>query len=162
MSNSKITTPACDSVSMSYYLNARETIHGLDNLIASAIHQGVTMITAALTLAVLLYEKLGSPSHSVAPALLLTIIAFFITLNANRRVSLYTRLLGETVEAAKNLEEKLISDKEVRITHRIEEQVKYAGLTGRRIYLRSIIVFYWIEAVLVLYFLIDAIFGLHK
>lgn len=154
MPDSKITAPGCDSQAMSYYLKTRDTIHGLDNLISSAIHQSVTMITAALTLAVVLYEKLGNPSQSTVSALLLTVIAFIITFNAQRRIKFYSDILHQAIGVAKELEKSLIPDESesVRLTGKIEAEVPLAEFGGVSIYLTSTKVFYLIEALLLLYF----------
>jgi hypothetical protein len=159
-SDLKITTHNCNQESMSYYLKTRETIHGLDQLIASAIAQSVTMITASLTLGVILYEKIDNPLHSTLLALLLTFIAFLITYNAQRRITFYSQLLEQTVNVAKKLEDVLIKQDEVKLSKQIEDKVQFAGYGGVRIYLRSIKVFYLIEIGLALYFLIFAIITL--
>jgi hypothetical protein len=152
MPDSQITVPGCDSQAMSYYLKTRDTIHGLDNLISSAIHQSATMVTAALTLAVVLYEKLGSPSQSTVPALLLTVIAFIITFNAQRRIKFYSDMLSQAIGVAKELEKSLIPEESIRLTGRIEAKVPLAQFGGVNIYLTSTKVFYLIEALLFLYF----------
>jgi hypothetical protein len=156
----KITTSNCNQESMSYYLKTRETIHGLDQLIASAIAQSVTMITASLTLGVILYEKIDNPLHSTLLALLLTFIAFLITYNAQRRITFYSQLLEQTVMVAKKLEDVLIKHDDVKLSKQIEDKVQFAGFGGVRIYQRSIKVFYLIEIGLVLYFVIFALITL--
>lgn len=158
--DSKITTDNCNQESMSYYLKTRETIHGLDQLIASAIAQSVTMVTASLTLGVILYEKIDNPLHSTLLALLLTFIAFLITYNAQRRITFYSQLLEQTVKVAEKLEDVLIKKDDVKLSKQIEDKVQFAGFGGVRIYLRSIKVFYLIEIGLVLYFLIFALITL--
>jgi hypothetical protein len=147
---------------MSYYLKTRETIHGLDKLIASAIHQSVTMITASLTLGVVLYEKIDDPLHSTILALLLTIIAFIITYNVQRRIKFYSDMLTQAILVADRLEDSLISDHEVKLTRQIEENVPLAKIGGVGIYLTSSKVFYLIEGILFLYFSIRAVVMLHK
>jgi hypothetical protein len=147
---------------MSYYLKLRDTIHGIDKLIASAIHQSVTMITASLTLGVILYEKLGDLLNSTILALLLTIAAFWITLNAKRRIRFYSEMLNQTVKAAGDLEDLLISSDEVKITRQIQKKVKYSAIGGVNIYLASSHVFYVIEAALFIYFSVNAILMLWR
>jgi hypothetical protein len=157
MSNSKITTPACDSDSMSYYVNTRGTIQGLDKLIASTIHQSVTMITASLTLGVLLYEKIANPSHAAILALLLTAIAFIITFNVQRRIMFYSDMLTQAIGVADKLENYLISDEHVKLTRQIEQEVPISKIGGVDIYLLSTKIFYAIEAILFLYFSVDTV-----
>jgi hypothetical protein len=157
MPDSQITVPGCDSESMSYYINTRDTIHGLDKLIASAIYQSVTMITASLTLAVVLYEKIDNPLHSTILALLLTIIAFIITFNVQRRIKFYSDLLTQAIGVALKLENSLISDDQLKLTLWIERNVPFAKIGGVIIYLTSTKVFYLIEAILFFYFSINAV-----
>ena len=162
MPDSKITTDACDAQSMSYYLKLRDLIHGVDKLIASAIHQSVTMITASLTLGVILYEKLGDPQNATILALLLTIAAFWITLNAKRRIRFYSEILNHAVKAAADLEDILISSDDVKITRLVQKNIKYSAIGGVNIYLASSHVFYVIEAALFLYFSVNAILMLSR
>lgn len=157
MPDSKITAPACDSESMSYHLNTRDTIQGLDRLIAPAIYQSVTMITASLTLAVVLYEKIDNLLHSTILALLLTIIAFIITFNVQRRIKFCSDILTQAIGVAVKLENSLISSDEIKLTLQIERNVPFARIGGVSIYLTSSKVFYLIEAILFLYFSINAV-----
>ena len=157
MDGSKITTDSCDAQSMSYYLKLRDLIHGVDKLIASAIHQSVTMITASLTLGVILYEKLGDRLNATILALLLTIAAFWITLNAKKRIRFYSEILNQAVKVAGDAEDSLIASPDMRITRRIAKEVKYSDIGGVNIYLASSHVFFVIEAALFLYFSVNAI-----
>ena len=158
-SNSAITTESSNSQTMSYYLMIRETIHGLDGLIVKVIYQSVTIITGSLTLAVLLFEKIGNPHGATILAALLTIIAIFLTLNSRRRVKLYSDVLAQNVEVAQKLENLLFSDDGIKVTKQIEKNVKYAGMKGEGIFLRSMRVFYWIEGALVAYLVMSLILG---
>ena len=157
MTGSKITADSCDAQSMSYYLKLRDLIHGVDKLIASAIHQSVTMITASLTLGVILYEKLGDPLNATILALLLTIAAFWITLNAKKRIRFYSEILNQAVKVAGDAEDSLIASPDMRITRRIAKEVKYSDIGGVNIYLASSHVFFVIEAALFSYFSVNAI-----
>ena len=149
--NSKIIlTEYADSRSMSFYQMIRETIHGLDKLIVTVIYQSVTIITGCLTLSILLFEKIENRAHAPCLSVILVIIAFLITRNSQNRIKFYTNLMGENIKLAEELENLLFFHNSIKITHRIEKKVKYAGKKGEQIFRKSIIVFYIIEAFLVM------------
>ena len=189
MSKGAITTENCSPEDMSYYVMIRETIHGLDNLIESTIHHSVTIITATLSLGVTLGVAMGflgeEPDYWAKIFLLIVaIVAIIITFSSHKRVGLYTELLIENVAIAEKLEDKVIldintksdnndsvnksveqqncKDKGIRLTKRIEENVKHAGSKGKRIFKGGIIAFYFIEAIIVAFlvcWLVSPCFG---
>lgn len=192
MSEGAITTENCSPEDMSYYVMIRETIHGLDNLIESTIHHSVTIITATLSLGVTLGVAMsflgeGPDYWGKIFLLVVTIVAFILTLSSHKRVGLYTGLLIENVAIAEKLEDKLIldiktnsdnsdsvnksveqqnckdkKDKGIRLTKRIEKNVKHAGPKGKRIFKGGIIAFYFIEAIIVAFlvcWLVSPCFG---
>jgi len=174
MAQQRITTQACNPEDMSYYVMIRETIHGFDNLITSHIHHSVTIITAALGVGLGFYpiiSKIAVASDvdvSLYPMittfwdkvflLVATAVAFVLTLSSHKRIGLYTDLLVEHVEVAKKIEEKLVSECDLRITQIIEDKVPHAGKKGRRIFKMGIIAFYSIEA-LILAYLVSSLVG---
>lgn len=160
--DSTFTAESSNPQSMSFYLMIRETIHGLDKLIVTVIHQSVTIITGCLTLAILLFEKIDNPLHATFLACFLIIIAILFTYNSQKRIKLYTCILGQKVKVAKKLENLLFSNDSIKITQQIEKNVEYAGMNGESIFLISTQVFYLIESALLLYFVIKAIFMLFK
>ena len=192
MAQRRITTQACSPEDMSYYVMIRETIHGLDNLIESTIHHSVTIIAATLSLGVTLGVAMGflgeGPDYwGKIFLLVVTIVAFILTLNSHKRVVLYTDLLVENVAIAKKLEDILIldvntnsdnsdsvnksveqqnckdkKDKGIRLTKRIQKNVEHAGSRGKEIFKRGIIAFYAIEISMVaflVYWLVSPCFG---
>lgn len=156
--NSTFPTESFNSQIMSYYLMLRETIQEMDRLIVTVIHQSVTIISGCLTLSILLFEKIEDPLHATILAFLLTIIAFLLTYNSQKRIKLYSDILAQTVKVAGELENSLIPNDSIKITLQIEKNVKYAGMKGEGIFLRSTKVFYLIESALLLYFMSKAIF----
>ena len=156
------TTGSSNPQIMSYYIMLRETIHGMDKLIVTVVHQSVTLITSFLTLSILLFEKIEEPLHATILAVLLIIIAFLLTYNSEKRIKLYTRILVQTVRVTGELEDSLLPNDSVKITQQIQNNVKYAGMTGEGIFLKSTQVFYLIESALLLYFVIKGIFMFFK
>ena len=153
----KITGESSNPEAMSYYVMIRETIHGLDNLIVTIIHQSVLTITGALTLGVGLSTVITDPWGRVF-LFIITVIAFSLTLGSHKIVKLYTDILGEAVKVAQKLEDALISDDSIKITKQIENNVKYAGRRGERIFSRGIKAFYLIELGLVVYLILSLFF----
>ena len=151
------TTDSSNPESMSYYIMIRETIHSLDRLIVTVIYQSVTIITGSLTLGVLLYEYIETPLHASILGCFLTIIAVFLTYNSQKRIKLYTDILGQKIKVAEKLEDLLISNDSIKITKQIEKNVSYAGMKGESIFLRSSKLLYLIEGGLILYFVINTI-----
>ena len=156
------TTGSSNPQIMSYYIMLRETIHGMDKLIVTVVHQSVTLITSFLTLSILLFEKIEEPLHATILAVLLIIIAFLLTYNSEKRIKLYTRILVQTVRVTGELEDSLLPNDSVKITQQIEKNVEYAGMKGEGIFLKSTQVFYLIESALLLYFVIKGIFMFFK
>lgn len=156
------TTGSSNPQIMSYYIMLRETIHGMDKLIVTVVHQSVTLITSFLTLSILLFEKIEEPLHATILAVLLIIIAFLLTYNSEKRIKLYTRILVQTVRVTGELEDSLLPNDSVKITQQIEKNVEYAGMKGEGIFLKSTQVFYLIEGALLLYFVIKGIFMFFK
>ena len=140
---------------IAYYNKVRETIHGLDGVIVKVINDSVTMITGALGLSVLLYDKLSTPETKTGSGLVLVMSAFLITLNSRKRIKLYSGLLGKAVLLAKELEVKLFPEGE-RLTWSLEE-VPRSGLKGEKLYVGSTSVFIAIELVLSLIFVWSSI-----
>ena len=138
---------------LSYYLMLRETIHGLDNVIVTIIAQSFTIITGALGFSVLLYEKIDNKISATILALFLVLISVFITFNSKRRVKLYSDLLGQSVQTAQEIEEKIIKSVDDQITNRLQKNVKHAGMKGEKLYLRGINIFFIIEGILLIYLL---------
>ena len=145
-------------IDIDYYRVVRETIHGLDNLIVTVIHQSVIIITAALTLGVGLSGVIGDPWNRVFLGII-TIIAFYVTWGSQRRVKLYSDILVEQIEVAEKMEESLISNDSIRITRQVERNVKHAGMDGEAIFLMGIKTFYAIEFALAVYLVLSPIFG---
>ena len=152
--DSSFMTEFSNPESMSYYLLLRETIHGLDKLIVTVIYQSVTIITGSLTLAVLFFEKIENPWGATILAVILTVIAMFLTRNSRRRVKLYSDILAQKVKVAEKLENLLFSDDSVKVTQQIEKNVQYAGMKGEGIFIKSMLLLYWIEIALLLYLLV--------
>ena len=150
MAQRRITTQACSPEDMSYYVMIRETIHGLDNLIVTTIHHSVVIITGALGLGVALFPVIQDP-WSKAFLFIATVVAFTLTLGSHKRVKLYSDLLTEHVAVAGELEAQLLSDDNIKITKRIEQNVEYAGMKGEIIFKRGIMAFYAIEAAILVY-----------
>ena len=147
---SNIILPGGSGEDIAYYNKIRETIHGLDGVIVKVINDSVTMITGALGLSILLYDKLDSHLGKLVVGLILVIVAFLITLNSRGRIKLYSGLLGKAVGLAKTLELRLFVDND-RLTWRLEK-VPRSGLKGEKLYLRSTFVFYPIEIALAGFF----------
>lgn len=160
--DSTFTTESSNPQSMSYYLMIRETIHGLDRLIVTVVYQSVTIITGSLTLGILLFEKIENLLHASILACFLTFVAILLTYNSQKRIKLYTDILVQKVKVAEKLEDLLFSNGSIKITQQIEKNVKYAGMKGESIFLRSTKVFYLIESALLSYFVIKAIFMIFK
>jgi len=154
---SKITKESTSPQDMSYYVMIRETIHGLDNLIVKVIYQSVAIITGALTLGVGLLPVIQDPWGRVFLGIV-TISAFILTLNSQRRIKLYSDLLVQNVEVAETLENALLSDDSITITQRIEKNVKHAGMEGEKIFLRGVKVLYAIEFALFVCVVLSFIF----
>jgi len=152
MSKGAITTENCSPEDMSYYTMIRETTHGLDNLIVTTIHHSVVIITGALGLGVALSPVIQDP-WGKAFLLITTVVAFILTLGSHRRVELYSDLLTEHVAVAAELEDQLLSDDNIKITKRVEQNVEYAGMKGEIIFKRGIMAFYVIEAAIFIYLL---------
>jgi len=155
--DSTFTTESSNPQSMSYYIMIRETIHGLDRLIATVVYQSVTIITGSLTLGILLFEYIKNPLHASSLACFLTIFAFLLTYNSKKRITLYTDILVQNVKVAERLEDLLFSNDSIKITKQIEKIVSYAGMKGKSLFLRSTKLLYLIESGLLLYFAINAI-----
>jgi hypothetical protein len=128
----------------------RETIHGLDNLIVTTIHHSVVIITGALCLGVALFPIIEAPWNQ-AFLFITTLVAFILTLGSHKRLKLYSGLLTEHVAVGQELEERLLSDDNVKITKRIEKEVKYAGRKGEIVFKRGIMAFYVIEVAIFVY-----------
>ena len=156
-SNFSVINKSSNSNIISYYTTIRETIHGLDRLIVTVIHQSVTIITGCLTFSILLYEKIKNSWHAPTLALILIIIAFFLTLNSQRKIKLYTNLMAQNIEVAVILEDLLFKDDKIKITQKIQKIVEHAGVKGEGIFLAGIKVFYAIEFALFVYFIVRAI-----
>ncbi len=150
MEKRAVTTESCNSEGMSYYVMIRETLHGLDSLIVTTIHHSVVMITGALGLGVALSPVIQDP-WGKAFLFITTVVAFILTLGSHRRVKLYSSLLTEHVVVAEELEDWLLSDENIKITKRIEQNVEYAGMKGEIIFKRGIMAFYAIEAAILMY-----------
>lgn len=147
----KIVDLHATSEDLAYYNKIRDTIHGLDGVIVKVITDSVTMITGALTLSVLLYDKLTGDNSKVAAGLTLVIIAFLITVNSLLRIKLYSGLLGASVEIAKAIEVKLFPVQDERLTWKLEG-VPRSGLKGEGVYLWSTAIFFIIELFLAWFF----------
>ncbi|HEY3306036.1 MAG TPA: hypothetical protein VGL70_21150 [Candidatus Binatia bacterium] len=100
------------SEDLAYYNKIRDTIQGLDGIIVKVITDSVTMITGALTLSVVLYDKLDKLPWNSFVGLILVSITFLITLNSRGRIKLYSNLLGGAVGIAKAIEPKLFTENE--------------------------------------------------
>jgi len=150
MAQRRVTTQACSPEDMSYYVMIRETTHGLDNLIVTTIHHSVVIITGALGLGVALFPVIQDP-WGKAFLFVTTVVAFILTLGSHRRVKLYSDLLTEHVAVAEELEDQLLSDDNIKITKRIEQNVEYAGMKGEIIFKRGIMAFYTIEVAILAY-----------
>lgn len=150
--DSIFTTESSNPQSMSYYIMIRETIHGLDRLIVTVVYQSVTIITGSLTFGILFFGYIKNPLHASIIACFLTFVAIFLTYNSKKRIKLYTEILGQNVKVAKELENLLFSNDNIKITQQIENIVEYAGMKGERIFLRSSNLLYVIEFLLLLYF----------
>lgn len=161
MSKGAITTENCSPEDMSYYTMIRETTHGLDNLIVTTIHHSVVIITGALGLGVALFPVIQDP-WGKAFLFVTTVVAFILTLGSHRRVKLYSDLLTEHVAVAEELEDQLLSDDNIKITKRIEQNVEYAGMKGEIIFKRGIMAFYTIEVAILaylVYWILSLFFG---
>lgn len=150
MGKGAITTDTCTPEDMSYYVMIRETIHGLDNLIETTIHHSVVIIAVALGVGVSVSPIIQTP-WSQAFLFITTLIAFFLTSGSHKRVKLYSDLLVQHVAVGQELEDRLLSDENAKITKRIEQNVKYAGRRGEIIFKRGIMAFYIIEVTLFSY-----------
>lgn len=160
MLQAKVETEPTSSTSSTtpYYVMIRETIHGLDNLIVTVIHQSAVIITGALTLGVGLLPIIQDPWGRVFLGIV-TVIAFILTLNSQRRIKLYSDILIQNIEVAEKLEDALLLDESIKITKQIEKNVRYAGMRGESIFLRGIKVFYAIEIALFVYVILSSICG---
>lgn len=156
-SDSTFTTEFSESQNIFYYNMIRDTVHSLDKLIVTVIYQSVTFITGSLTLSILFFGYLNNHLHSCILGFFLTIIAFLLTFNSERRIKLYTSILGEHVKVAERIEDLFFKDDGIKVTKQIEKNVNYAGMKGEAIFLRSIKLLYLIEVGLLIYFLINAI-----
>ena len=143
---SQVVKTGATSEDLTYYNKIRDTIHGLDGVIVKVINDSVTIVTGALTLSVVLYDKLdNSPWNSVV-GLILVIITFGITYNSRERIKLYANLLAEAVAIAITIEPKLFADNES-LTLRLD-RIPDAGMKGQALYLKSAKFLIVIEAIL--------------
>lgn len=153
---SKIVDTDVKPEDLAYYSKIRDTIHGLDGVIVKVITDSVTMITGAITLSILLYEKLDNVCWEPIAGFILVAIAWLITLNSRGRIKLYSGLLGQAVAIAKAIEPKIVTAEEERLTVRLDDETKvpHAGVRGEALYLRSTVGFYIVEILLAIFFLV--------